>query len=287
MKKQIQLDTLARRAAYSLAAGAAVTAASEADAQIVWSTAQDIAIGQGFSQAINLDGDSNIYDQPANDILLKNYVLNGGNYQGTFVYYFGGKTVGFQSNGLLYSSALSAGDVIDATTTADGVTISSLAYGANNPSAEFNDAPNAFIGLAFPINNTVHYGWLRVSIDNAGGTLIARDWAYNSVPGAPINAGQIAGDYNGDGLVNAADYTVYRDTQLSTEDLRADGDADGEIGEGDYFTWSEDYGFSAFAYETGGTAVATPEPVSLGLLAAGAIGVATLRRHRRESAPGE
>ena len=40
------------------------------------------------------------------------------------------------------------------------------------------------------------------------------------------------GDYNGDGKVDAADYTVWRDTLGSTTDLRADGNGNGSIDAG-------------------------------------------------------
>lgn len=50
------------------------------------------------------------------------------------------------------------------------------------------------------------------------------------------------GDYTGDGLADAADYTVWRDTFGSTTDLRADGDGDGVIGDGDSDRWREKFG---------------------------------------------
>ena len=55
-----------------------------------------------------------------------------------------------------------------------------------------------------------------------------------------INVG--AGDYNFDGIVNAADYTVWRDTLGSTTDLRADGDHDLVVDGGDYDTWLSKFG---------------------------------------------
>jgi glucosylceramidase len=72
----------------------------------------------------------------------------------------------------------------------------------------------------------------------------------------------VAGDYNGDGLVNAADYTVWRDTLGSTTDLAADGDRDLVIGPGDYAVWVAGYGASLTP------ATATPEPMSLAMVAA-------------------
>ncbi|MEO0529615.1 MAG: PEP-CTERM sorting domain-containing protein [Planctomycetota bacterium] len=202
-------NSTARKAAYSLAAGAAAgMGAAEADAQIIYSGVQDLSIAQFNSQDLNLDGDA------YNDILLKNYVF-GGNYQGATVNFAPGKVVGF-TTGLSYASALAAGDLIDATTTAGGPFAVSLAY-ANNPDSQFDNVDGAFIGLEFPINATSHFGWVRVSIDNAAGTFVINDWAYNATPGEGLLAGQI------------------------------------------------------------------PEPGTLGLLAAGAAGVAAMRKRRRDN----
>ena len=56
----------------------------------------------------------------------------------------------------------------------------------------------------------------------------------------------LAGDYNGDGKVDAADYTVWRDTFGSTTDLRANGDnsgaSQGVIDQADYLTWVQNFG---------------------------------------------
>lgn len=49
------------------------------------------------------------------------------------------------------------------------------------------------------------------------------------------------GDYNGDGIPNAADYTVWRDTLNSTSDLRADGDGSGTIDAADYELWKQSF----------------------------------------------
>ncbi|TWT47765.1 translocation protein TolB [Botrimarina hoheduenensis] len=72
------------------------------------------------------------------------------------------------------------------------------------------------------------------------------------------------GDYNADGLVDLADYTVWRDTLNSTTDLRADGSNNNVVDQADYAFW-----VNAF---NGVNAVAVPEPgtagfVLLGLLA--------------------
>lgn len=172
-----------RHAAYTLAAGAAVgMATTTADAQIVYSGVQDLAISQFGSQDLNLDGDG------YNDILLKNYVF-GGNYQGATVNFAPGKVVGF-TTGLSYASALAEGDLIDSTATAGGPFAVSLAY-ANNADSEFDNSSGAFIGLEFPINATSHFGWVRVSIDNAAGTFVINDWAYNATPGEGLLAGQV------------------------------------------------------------------------------------------------
>lgn len=72
----------------------------------------------------------------------------------------------------------------------------------------------------------------------------------------------ITGDYNNDGLVDAADYTVWRDTFGSTTDLRADGDESGTVDSGDYTFWQTSYGSPG---DTIGSTIPEPTAASLGL----------------------
>ncbi len=52
----------------------------------------------------------------------------------------------------------------------------------------------------------------------------------------------IPGDYNDDGVVDAADYTVWRDTRSLRGDYSADHNGNGVVDDGDYSTWSWAYG---------------------------------------------
>lgn len=51
---------------------------------------------------------------------------------------------------------------------------------------------NKYVGLKFLIDNKFHYGWARVSRDTTGTTLTG--YAYETVPGIRILAGQTAGN---------------------------------------------------------------------------------------------
>jgi hypothetical protein len=76
-----------------------------------------------------------------------------------------------------------------------------------------------------------------------------------------------AGDYNQDGIVNAADYTVWRDTLGSSTDLRANGDntgaSAGVIDQADYTVWTQNFGHLP------GTGRPVPEPTAIVLFAIG------------------
>jgi hypothetical protein len=88
----------------------------------------------------------------------------------------------------------------------------------------------------------------------------------------PIEPSGPPGDYNHDGTVDAADYTVWRDS-LGRSDLLpysgADGSGDGIVGPEDYDVWKSHYG------EPGGSGsgaianTAVPEPSALALLLVG------------------
>ncbi len=54
--------------------------------------------------------------------------------------------------------------------------------------------------------------------------------------------GELKGDYNGDGVVDAADYTVWRDALGSTMNLAADGDHNGVVDADDHVVWAVNLG---------------------------------------------
>jgi hypothetical protein len=74
----------------------------------------------------------------------------------------------------------------------------------------------------------------------------------------------LVGDYNQNVVVDAADYTVWRDTRGSTTNLIADGNNSGTIETGDYNVWRHNFGRTAGS----GSAAAVPEPAALPILVA-------------------
>jgi GH35 family endo-1,4-beta-xylanase len=85
------------------------------------------------------------------------------------------------------------------------------------------------------------------------------------------------GDYNGDGTVNAADYTVWRNTLGSFDDLRADGNGDRMIDDDDYDVWKSLFGAT---YGGGGALATVPEPASFALFAVAGVILAALGRRK-------
>lgn len=81
----------------------------------------------------------------------------------------------------------------------------------------------------------------------------------------------LSGDYNGDNIVNAADYVVWRRTLgQSGIGLAADGSGNGTIGQSDYDTWSARFGTTFDAGDTPAEVSSpsgVPEPGTLSLAA--------------------
>lgn len=85
----------------------------------------------------------------------------------------------------------------------------------------------------------------------------------------------LRGDYNFDGDVDAADYTLWKDTLGSTVRAEADGNGDGVIDSTDYAVWKNNYGRSSE-----GSAVGVPEPTAGFLSLLACFGSASRRRRR-------
>jgi hypothetical protein len=105
---------------------------------------------------------------------------------------------------------------------------------------------------------------------------------------APSAAVALTGDFNGDGQVDAADYTVWRDTLGSMSDLRANGDdtgtSMGKIDQADYLVWKASFGMGSGASANAALSAqsaAVPEPATW--IVSGALGtlLALVRRGRR------
>jgi hypothetical protein len=93
----------------------------------------------------------------------------------------------------------------------------------------------------------------------------------------------VPGDYNGDGSVDAADFTMWRDLLgQSGGGLIADGDFDGDVDEDDYTVWKTAFGFQRGPFTAGSAAaaVAVPEPATITLVLMMGLALAHRSRHR-------
>lgn len=108
-----------------------------------------------------------------------------------------------------------------------------------------------------------------VSSDINLGTVVFDNLLVTALPAT------LDGDYNGDGLVDAADYTIYRDTlgDSVANGEGADGNGNGVIDPDDLTIWANNYGAVA------ASATAVPEPSALVCC----LLLATAMAHRRRS----
>ena len=85
------------------------------------------------------------------------------------------------------------------------------------------------------------------------------------------------GDYNHNGIVDTADYTVWRDSLGKTGiGLAADGDNNHVVDAADYDIWKSNFGLTAGSGSAASNAV--PEPSTLLMLLAGILTICPRRR---------
>lgn len=102
----------------------------------------------------------------------------------------------------------------------------------DGPSPPPGQAPEPFF-ITLP--GSLGFEPVRGAGPEIGGSIIAGNTA-----GTPPTLG----DFDGDGSVGAADYVIWRETQGSSTDLRADASGDGVVDAADYDLWRSHFGTS-------------------------------------------
>jgi parallel beta-helix repeat protein len=105
---------------------------------------------------------------------------------------------------------------------------------------------------AIDAGDPVAFGAVTTPTNDERGTGFARIWNTTGLPTARIDIGAfevqpipLFADYNADGTVNAADYTMWRNASGSTTELFADGDRNGVVNAQDYSYWKSRFGQTA------------------------------------------
>lgn len=197
--KSLPGTSLSRLAAYGVAAASAA-ASSTTSADVIYFNPTDVTTpDSGAARLIYFnprDGAVALPPQPAEEAAKYQFVLFGGTDGPPPTYFTSVRpNASFPANdGLTLRSgnynevarlaagqAIGAGGVFQAPygTLADGT------YGYGN----WNDLGAGFFGFSFGLNDGTHYGWAQISIANDY-RITLMDFAYESVPGLEILAGQ-------------------------------------------------------------------------------------------------
>jgi hypothetical protein len=143
---------------------------------------------------------------------------------------------------------------------------------------------NGPAGIALPTALTTYNAVVHLLTDDVYLDIQFTDWgtgdgrfSYDRAEPPPSTT---TGDYNGDGTVNAADYTLWRNTLGQSVDPAgggADGIPNGLIDDADYDFWKQHFGETVMG-SASGQASAVPEPAAALLMFVGLLTVIISRK---------
>jgi hypothetical protein len=99
-----------------------------------------------------------------------------------------------------------------------------------------------------------------------------------AINAAAFDRVELTGDYNNNGVVDAADYVVWRNTLGSTTEPAADGNHDNKIDAADYAIWRSNFGRASTGSGSLIGAMAVPEPAAWVLFTAAILSAFTARK---------
>ncbi len=204
-------------AAYGAAASSALVMMSQAEASVVYdappSTPRPVTVTAPFTgtSSVNFDIDGDATDDFALFGALSTstyfgsttstYTYNGRTYSNYFPYtntysnFSAGinATAGNEVMGELGVQKLNNGDSIGPSGSWNNGKRDVFFNSGNGTSGwTGNNGETGFAGVRFKIGGNTHYGWIKLQL-NAAGSLTATDWAYESCPDMPIQAGATSG----------------------------------------------------------------------------------------------
>lgn len=132
-------------------------------------------------------------------------------------------------------------------------TTGSLTFDGQTFEVAFSNGPPAAVLFQLYQNSSGDGG-----IPPNGDTTGEREFYFNDLK---IESPEVvlSGDYNGDGMVDAADYTVWRDNLGSTIELPNDSTS-GDVGVDDYDAWKANFGAGSDAATAAAESTGVPEP---------------------------
>jgi hypothetical protein len=110
----------------------------------------------------------------------------------------------------------------------------------------------------------------------------ALDYVGNSVVLSVVEAALLDGDYNADGIVDAADYTVWRDNLGAQVSLPGEAATPGEVTVEDYQVWRGNFGASLGGAAASLSVAAVPEPATFAGLSLAVLIATAAARVRRQ-----
>lgn len=131
-----------------------------------------------------------------------------------------------------------------------------------SPTDQFTILNAASLSGAFA---NVAHGARLDSVDGGGSFAVAYDYKEGEVRLSDFEPSLLAGDYNEDGVVDAADYVVWRDNVGAPNGTLPNDPEPGPIGAAQYARWLANFGVSSPAITSPGAPA--PEPLSALLLA--------------------